>query len=252
MSTYREYPPSAALREYVDCYWTRTGEIELPAAHRVLPDGCIDIMFDFASNHDDAFVIGPMTRPLLVDAGSPENMIAVRFRPGGAFAFFNLPMHALTNARVEVANFWKDAAAFEDSILERVSIDERIATLECALIARLSFARSIDRRIRAAIKSLRHTSGQMPIDSISSEFGMSRQHLTRKFQEQVGISPKLFARIVRMQDMLRRVENVREVDWCTLALDSGYYDQAHMIDDFRDLCGISPARYLALNCSGGR
>ena len=48
-----------------------------------------------------------------------------------------------------------------------------------------------------------------------------------------------------MQDMLRRVENVRDVDWCTLALDSGYYDQAHMIDDFRDLCGISPARYLA-------
>src|SRR2546430_1211434 len=117
----------------------------------------------------------------------------------------------------------------------------------CGLLldARLPFARSIDPRISVAIKSLKHTSGQMPIDSISSEFGMSRQHLTRKFQEHVGISPKFFARIVRMQDMLRRVENVRDVDWCTLALDSGYYDQAHMIDDFHDLCGISPARYFS-------
>src|SRR5438105_3471018 len=245
MSTYREYPPSAVLREYVDCYWTRTGDIELPSAHRILPDGCIDIIFDFGSRSTDAFVIGPMTRPLLVDAESPENMIAVRFRPGGAFAFFNLPMHALTNARVEVANFWKDAGAFEESIIERASIHERIAALERALVARLPFARSIDPRISSAIKSLKRTSGQMPIDSIGSEFGMSRQHLTRKFQEHVGISPKFFARVVRMQDMLRRVENVRDVDWCTLALDSGYYDQAHMIDDFRDLCGISPARYLA-------
>ena len=82
MSAYREYPPSAVLREYVECYWTRTGDIELPAAHRVLPDGCIDIMFDFASNRDDAFVIGPMTRVLLVDAGSPEDMIpAITTRP---------------------------------------------------------------------------------------------------------------------------------------------------------------------------
>ncbi len=210
-----------------------------------MPDGCIDILFDFGSNRSEAFVIGPMTRPLLVTARSPENMIAVHFRPAGAFAFFNLPMHALTDAQVEVAHFWDDVGAFEASVLEGASVHDRIAAIDRAVITRLPIARPIDPRISAAVKTMKRTSGQMPIDSMSSEFGMSRQHLTRKFQEHVGISPKFFARIVRIQDLLRRTKNVREVDWSTAALDSGYYDQAHMIDDFRDLCGVSPARYLA-------
>jgi AraC-like DNA-binding protein len=231
----------------VECYWSRVSDAasSLPVTHRILPDGCIDILFDLGSKRDTAFVIGPMTRPLMVDSASPDNMIAVRFRPGGAFAFFDLPMSALTDLRPEIAHFWKDATAFEAAILERGSVIERIAALESALIQRLRAARTIDARISTAVALLKRRSGVASVDSLSEELGITRQHLARKFQEQVGLSPKTFARIVRMQDVLRRIRNVGEVDWCMLALDSGYYDQAHMIDDFQDLCGISPARYMA-------
>ena len=242
---YREYAPSEVLREYVDCYWSSEGAGSLPAAHRVLPDGCIDILFDFGSSRGHAFVIGPMTRALVVESVTPEKYIAVRFRPGGAFAFFNLPMNVLADERVEIANFWKDAASFEGSVVEHASVADQIKALEKALVARLRSVRPIDPRIPRAVTSFRTTSGMIPVDALSADLGMSRQHLTRKFQEHVGLSPKLFSRIVRMQDLLRRVQKVRHVDWCMLALDSGYYDQSHMIDDFRDLCGISPAHYLA-------
>ena len=247
MSLYREYPPSAALRPYVECYWSRVSGTApgVPLTQRVLPDGCIDILFDLGSRRDTAFVIGPMTRPLMFESAETENMIAVRFRPGGAFAFFDVPMSALTDLRPEIAHFWKDATAFEATILERDSVALQIEALESALLQRLAGARAIDPRVRAAVASLRGKSGLTSVDSLSQELGITRQHLARRFQEQVGLTPKMFARITRMQDVLRRIGNGREVDWCTVALDSGYYDQAHMIDDFKDLCGTSPARYLA-------
>jgi AraC-like DNA-binding protein len=85
----------------------------------------------------------------------------------------------------------------------------------------------------------------IPIDTLSSDLGISRQHLNRKFQAHIGLNSKTFARIVRMHHLLARARNLEQLDWSMLALEAGYYDQAHMIDDFHDLCGISPARYLA-------
>src|SRR6476619_6514313 len=108
MKAYQEYAPSAALANYVECYWSREGFLEMSGPPRVLPDGCIDILVEFESGKGRAYVIGAMTRALVVDSARPDNYVAVRFRPGGAFAFFDVPMHALTDARIELADLWQD------------------------------------------------------------------------------------------------------------------------------------------------
>jgi AraC-like DNA-binding protein len=245
MKEYREYAPSAALANYVECYWSRGGFPDVPGTPRVLPDGCIDILFEFASGQGRAYVIGPMTRALVIGNTRPDQYVGVRFRPGGAFAFFDLPMHALTDARIELADVWQDAAELEESVNDSVSVSRQVQLLDQMLCARLSSIRPLDQQIQLAISSLKSSSGLIPIDTLSSGLGITRQHLNRKFQAHIGLNSKTFARIVRMHHLLATARNLIQVDWCMLALETGYYDQAHMIDDFRDLCGISPARYLA-------
>jgi AraC-like DNA-binding protein len=245
MEAYREYAPSAVLAKYVECYWSRENSLDVPGSPRVLPDGCLDILLEFESGQGRAYVIGPMTRALVVETARPDVYVGVRFRPGGAFGFFDLPMHALTDARIELADVWKDAAEVEASVNQFISVRRQVHLLDQTLRARLSSTRPLDPQIQHAIRSLKSSSGLIPIDALSSDLGISRQHLNRKFQAHIGLNSKTFARIVRMHHLLGRARNLEQVDWCTLALDAGYYDQAHMIDDFHDLCGISPARYLA-------
>ena len=79
------------------------------------------------------------------------------------------------------------------------------------------------------------------MDALSAELGVSRQHLTRKFDERIGLSTKMFSRVWRLQSAVERIRYVQDIDWSDLALDSGYYDQAHMISEFRELVGETPA-----------
>jgi AraC-like DNA-binding protein len=244
MKAYREYAPSAVLANHVECYWSREGLPEVSGPPRVLPDGCIDILVEFASGQGRAYVIGPMTRALVLESSRPDQYVAVRFRPGGAFAFFDVPMHALTDGRIELADLWQDAADFEAAVNETPSVHNQLQLLDRTLRSRLSSTREIDQQIQHAITSIKSSCGTIPIDTLSADLGISRQHLNRKFQTHIGLNSKTFARIVRMHNLLSKARNLDVADWCMLALETGYYDQAHMIDDFNDLCGISPARYL--------
>jgi AraC-like DNA-binding protein len=81
---------------------------------------------------------------------------------------------------------------------------------------------------------------------------VTRQHLARRFSQLVGVSPKTFARVVRLGRVIERVRAMPAggaINWSALALDVGYYDQAHLVDEFRELTGVTPAAWLA---GGGR
>lgn len=221
--TYREHAPSAALRPWVECFWTRTEDAE-PRVHRVLPDGCADFIFDVTRG--SAFAVGTMTRPLFVESGDSGDLLGVRFRPGRAAAFLRLPLAELTDARVDLGDVWRDAP-------EQASI----AALEAALLRRLSPDR--DRRVDAAIDRI--VGGESRIDALAKDIGISRQHLARQFRHHVGVSPKTFARVMRFRRLIANVP--RDPDWADVALEHGYYDQSHLIDEFRSLAGDTPAAF---------
>jgi AraC-like DNA-binding protein len=84
----------------------------------------------------------------------------------------------------------------------------------------------------------------MPIGRIASEVGWSHKHLIAKFRQQVGLTPKTAARLVRLEGVWRRLEQRRPLDWGQLARDAGYADQAHLIRDFHEFTGITPTKFL--------
>jgi AraC-like DNA-binding protein len=229
--TYVEIPPTAVLRPWVECFWTRRDGNAI-GVQRVLPDGCADLVFDLAGG--DAMAVGTMTKPLVLPPGGRHDFFGVRFRPGRAAAFLRIPLAEITDARVPLRDLW------QTDVPERlVTVQDRVAALESELIRRLRPDR--DARVDAAIERIAAGAGR--VDAIARELGISRQHLARQFQQHVGVSPKTFARVMRV----RRVIESANRDWADVAARHGYYDQSHLIADFRDLAGTTPG---LLNLSG--
>jgi AraC-like DNA-binding protein len=242
VSVYREFLPSAELRDHVECYWTREDD-DADASHRVLPDGCVDILIERTAARQTASVVGTMTRAIVVPPLHPRTFTAIRFRPGGAFGFLHLPMIELSDQNVDLTTIWNDTSEFVEAIEVTRSSEERAHVLDRELLKRVASAKPTDSVLQAALARIRQSCGQLRVDALSAELGVSRQHLTRKFDEQIGISTKMFSRVWRLQSAVARIRHVQDIDWSDLALDSGYYDQAHMIGEFRELVDETPASF---------
>ena len=225
---YTEIAPSPPLRPWIECFWTRSEEAQPGGQHRILPDGCADFVFDRSDGN--AIAVGTMTRPLLLDSTGPQSFLGVRFRPGRAAAFLRIPLAEITDARVSLRDVWREAPEAVD-----------VATLEAALLRRLAPDR--DPRVDAAIAQIASTNAR--IDEVAREIGISRQHLARQFQHHVGVSPKTFARVMRFRRLVDALPQEQDVDWAGLAAGHGYYDQSHLIDEFRELAGTTPGGFLA-------
>ena len=112
-------------------------------------------------------------------------------------------------------------------------------------LRRLPRARALDLAVQGAIALLEEAHGGLRVGELASRIGVSRQHLARRFRVQVGVSPKVLARVLRLQDLLRRASGETRPDWAQLALAAGYCDQAHLIDEFKALTGATPGGYFA-------
>lgn len=225
---YAEFRPTAALVPWVECFWTYRDD-EGAAEHRVLPDGCADLVFDLADGGSAA--VGTMTKPLVLPPSPRSDFLGVRFRPGRAAAFLRIPLAEITDARVPLGDLWKD---WSDGVLERR--DVVLAALEADLLRRLDPER--DRRIDAAIARIVESGGAARIDEVANDIGISRQHLARQFLQHVGVSPKMFARVMRFRRLVETIGD--EVAWADAAAEHGFYDQSHLIAEFRALAGATP------------
>lgn len=227
----REIAPSTALAHWVECFWHRPASG--PASHRVVPDGCADIIFD--GGDGSVSLVGPMTAPVIIAGERQPEMLGIRFRPGRAAALLRTPLHELVDLRVPLA----DVAPIR--LEADGSLEQRIAALERDL-ARRAASSLVDRRIDAAV--MRMTRGDISIDALARELGVTRQHLRRAFLTHVGLSPKTFARVMRFRRVLQLAARERRPSWSALAVDLGYSDQSHLIADFRELAGTTPVPFF--------
>ena len=237
---YREYTPASALRPYVACYWTYVASPPVDrVVQRVLPDGCMDIVFDaFLAAFSEGVVVGTMTRPLLFRSAGPARMVAVRFRPGGATSFLRCSAAEHTDARTELSAMWPDAHCVARQIRAATRAERPVQRLESVLLSRLADAPPVDCRVREAVSLFGQR--QCSVETVAAAVDVSRQHLVRLFRRHVGVGPKTFARVVRMRRLLARIRKIADATWTTAALNAGYYDQAHMIAECRALTGLTP------------
>jgi len=216
--------------------------------HRVLPDNCIDILWQDRAPH--GFVAGMMSRPHSVEVLQPVLTVAVRFLPGAARAFFGMPLHLLQDGHPGLTELWPphEAEALAAALWEREqTLAQRLATIERALLARLQ-RHGVDRGerlVRAAVGLIESSGGALRVEELAQSLGVSRQHLALQFRERVGLNAKTFAMVCRFRrasSALRGVQGA-PVDWAGLAGECGYYDQSHLIHEFRQFAGETPQAF---------
>jgi AraC-like DNA-binding protein len=193
--------------------------------------------------------VGTMTRALVLDADdAPRSYVGVRFRPARAAAFLALPASEITDLRVPLGDLWHDADALREALAEGANGLARVRAFDRVLTARLARGAMPDdqRDVDEAVRRIVAAGGSLGITRLAPSLGVSRQHLARRFAQLVGVSPKVFARVVRLGRVVERVRAVapgERINWSMLALELGYYDQAHLVDEFREMTGLTPGRW---------
>lgn len=255
---YSEIPPSPALRRYVQCYWTLDAPSEAGApAEPVMPDGRIELIFNLAAPfrrfHADGYV---ETQPLSIVAGQMRScamigpsgaidLFGVRFTHAGAAPFFSFPLSELTGRIIDLKMaMGAGARRTEERLNEARSLRRRVEIVESALLRRLSQNRGIDILVENASSMIVENMGLAAIDRVTETLGVNERTLERRFQQKFGLSPKRFSRIIRFQNFLNaaRTEHSRSI--LDTALSFGYYDQAHLIREFREFSGKTPLAFF--------
>jgi AraC-like DNA-binding protein len=250
---YRERRPSPALGPYVQCHWCITAGAAPSFLSRICPDGCADIIIDLAAslptvgrvNGRRTFAVGTMRRASRIPLAGRIHLQGVRFRPGAAERFFRVPMHELTDRMIPLLDLWGGAADLESRAEDAPTALDRITRIEELLLERLGGAPDPAAAVRYAIGFIARTTGQRPVRDLERAVGLGARHLERRFRETVGVSPKLFSRVVRFRRALTLLRQPAPFSWSRLAVEAGYYDQAHLIREVKALAGITPAGLAA-------
>ena len=204
----------------------------------------MDLLFDFrAGGRRRALVIGTMSRPFNFTTTGPVDLLGVRFRPGGLSGFFALEAAELTDARVDLANFWGQLAEEAWQRLGEATPVDRVGLLQEVLGARANGRIHTDPFIRHCVARIEAARGGLQIRDLQTSTGLSVRQLERKFARHLGISPKTFARVVRFKGVMAAADRPDPPDWVRLAGDFGFADQPHLVREFKAFSGLTPADY---------
>ncbi|MCP3098907.1 AraC family transcriptional regulator [Myxococcus sp. K15C18031901] len=220
-----------------------------------LPDGEAELIFRFTPTRGDAYVVGTRQSVFHKQGDDvPPEAIAVRFKAGGAYPFFGVPMSTLNNRVVSLDTLWgREGALLREALCETSDMTERVRQVESTLAARLRsgevFEPASAHVVRRAVRTLTQATELPRVDALARELGVSERQLRRAFDDVVGMGPKAFARIVRFQRAVRASRRTSSPDWGAIAAATGYYDQAHLITEFRDLTGVTPRALLRAEAS---
>lgn len=255
MLSYTERRSAAALKPHLECLWAVWDERprEGRRSERVVPDGCPELIVHLGdpfsrllgrrwTRQPRVFLAGTLTRPWMLRPGRRVRTLGARFRPGAAAAFFDLPMDSATDREVTLARLvgQTKARAFHRRLARARGREAGWAGVEAWLLERLQGGSGRSGAAKPAVDLVLRARGQVRIDELARRLGWGRRRLERAFARDLGIGPKLFSRIVRLNGVLATLgetERARAVD---LALDAGYFDQAHLLRDFRLLAGRRP------------
>ncbi|HST09367.1 MAG TPA: helix-turn-helix domain-containing protein [Terriglobales bacterium] len=252
--------PAAALAPYVEKLWYCDGYRGVHRKERILPNGRFQLVFSLAEGPLRApgspaeewgklapsLVLGIRTHYSVIHTGILRSAMGVVFWPGGARAFFDSPADAFHNDSVPLDLIWGSGACeLRDDLRAAGTARGKFRALEKALLQRIDKRFALHAAVQYALGEFQHAPHVRRVLAVAKEAGLSRRRFAQVFREQVGLTPKLYCRLHRFQSAVRQIAVGGPVDWADIAMAGGYFDQAHLANEFRDFSGISPGAYLA-------
>jgi AraC-like DNA-binding protein len=215
---------------------------------RVLPDGSMLLFVNLGVPHAierdgttrwfrKAWLVGAHSRWLDVQFARSSDLVVARFAIGGAHAWFGAAVAELADTVIDLELVWPvhRVEALRDRLAACPTLHGRIALLQHELLRTVAVDRSLVRSTCAEIAR------GCSIEAVAERAGVSTRQLLRRYVTEAGLSPARVAKIARFRRALAR--STARYTWAEVAVDAGYYDQSHLIRDFRDLAGMTPEQY---------
>jgi AraC-like DNA-binding protein len=250
--------PGPPLCQHIERLWYSAGAVNVPGFESVLPTGTVQLVIRlhqepirrFEENtfrridFEHAVVSGAHSRPFVKATYRRSSVIGVHFRPAGAALFFAEPLGRLSNSHLAAEDFWgRQIRELREQLLEATSPRAMFDLLEAALTRRIVQPSQHQQIIRQAVNRFVAEPTSNTVRQVADASGYSPKRFIKLFQNYVGLTPKVFRRVLRFQTVLERVGKHAAVNWAKLAVDCGYFDQSHLIRDFREFAGIRPSEY---------
>lgn len=271
--SFSQAPATAPLADTVLAFWEAHAFMDY-AREKIVPRGTVELIFNLGPPHctldpeghgclgtyTEAWISGLHDHPLITAPTSETRttgslLVAASLPAAALWGLFGLPGHVLRNTVRELSDI-VDAAEvtrLRQRMHEASATSQRFEILAEYLARRRSKSgRPVSPLVNRALGLLRGEGGDTRIDELSVACGASRKHLASRFREEVGMSPKRYARIVRFAEALRRLRAPGAPNMANLAQSCGYYDQAHLVREFRALSGETPWGFLRLRAEDGQ
>ena len=235
--------PAPHLMPWIERYWMVTWDLQQPCLQETLPHPSVFLIFENVASVIHGVNTGRFSRVLEGRSG----VFGVKFRPGGFRPFIKSPISALLNRGVPAAEVFGPEIGKLEALWKPWSssgeLEKLITACNQFFSARLP---EPDRMMNLAgqlVRQILENSELRTVDDLAERNGIGKRSLQRIFNEYVGVNPKWVIRRYRLHELVERLHGGEDLDLAQIALDLGYFDQSHLINDFKSIVGCSPTKY---------
>ena len=255
----KQYKPSRPLQPFVEYFWK--GDFNDVSASRlsqkVIPNGYVEIIIHLTDLHCDLYsregwlqspdytIIGLFTRPYEVRFSGYVKTFGIRLKPEGTYNIFNVPASEFCESYEDITLvLGRNFRSFCDSLRDQTRMNAMIGLAENYLLKQMERNRNDIGYVNQAAELIRETNGALRIDHLPRKVFISQRQLEREFKNRIGISPKHYLRIARLNEVHRLLQESNRLNFTELAHSLGYTDQAHFIRDFKNITGVNPSIFV--------
>lgn len=256
---FHSYIPGWPLGEFIEEIRLYENYAGGHVCERILPSGTSAMIFNLRADElriyhasdpieprrfSGALFSGAYAGSFMTDMAEETATLGVHFKPGGAFPVLALPAGALANTHVDLRAIWGPAATdLHDQLCNVSAPAERFLHIERALMTRLFDPPTRHNAVRIGLALLTRPDRRMLVRDVAKAVDLSERRFIEVFTAEVGLTPKKFARVQRFQRAMALSRGTANPDWACVAIQCGYFDQAHLIRDFIAFSGVSPTDY---------
>lgn len=239
---HRRHAPPSELTEWVEHFWLETWDLRgcSPQTRIVLPHPSVHLVFAPGRSK----IYGVQLRRFTRELKDKDSILGIKFRPGAFYPFFGKPISTIANSSVTAEHVFPDAVSAEQRVL---TCGDDHAMVEAAAKFLITHLPARDPNVgiaRRIVEAIANDCAVTRVEHLTTRFGLPERKLQRLFHRYIGASPRWVIKRYRVYDVLTQLTAGEPVAGATLAQNMGYFDQAHLYNDFRKMIGCSPGQYL--------
>ncbi len=257
---FQEHIPAFPLNLFIESFIYYRDYNPVHSVDRFLPDGNVNIVFDLtdypkyiydnetlkeiqACRH--VWFSGIRNKFITIPSGKDSEMFIINFLKGRSYPFVQIPLYDLTDSVVDAELvLTNNILNLREMILESPEIAQKFCIAENYLLKKFHTKLIVNPFIEFAVNKIVSSPHQISMEEIAGKVGYSQKHLIKLFKDNVGLTPKGFLKVIRFQKAIEEIAAAKEINWTGIAYESGYYDQAHFINDFKIFSGFTPQQYV--------